>query len=212
MARWRERHGGEGRKGVRLPPVEFDDAAGADGGEEIAMAEWRDEEWIVDGGETAERRGVEMVVVIVTEQDGIDARERIESEAGSMDAARAGPLDGTRAIGEDGVGEEITGGGLEEESRVPNPSGDDFGGKRSGRRWRRLRCERHVGGPTGGARGEFPAEEVEATAVGEGIEGLIGFPVELDGGRRCHRGVASINTSFSAVQTGERRREDVPCA
>lgn len=151
-----------------------------------------------------------MVVVIVAEQDSVDRRQGIKSEAGRLNAVRSGPRDGTGAVGEKWIGEEIAVGGLEEVGRVADPGGDDLVGARHGRR--RLRCEWHAGRPACGAGGEFPAQESEAAAAGEGIEGQIGFPVELGGGRRCHRGVVTINRSFSTVQTGECRREEVPCA
>ena len=48
--------------------------------------------------------------------------------------------------------------------------------------------------------GERPAEEVTtpSSAVREGRRN--GFPVELVGGQRCHRGVMSIHEDFGAAQ------------
>lgn len=51
---------------------------------------------------------------------------------------------------------------------------------------------------------------------GGGVErmdqGRIGFPVELGGGRRCHRGVAIMNANFSVGQMGADGQEAGLCA
>lgn len=49
-------------------------------------------------------------------------------------------------------------------------------------------------------------------ATREQIEKGGGFPVELAGGRRCHRGVAIMNANFSVVQMGADGQEAGVCA
>lgn len=196
-----------------MPPVEFDEAAGAETGQEIGVTERGDEERVVGGGEVAEGKFVAVIVVVVTEQHDVDAREGVESESGGVDATRAGPAHRTGARGENGVGEEIAVGGLEEVGRVAEPGGNNFVSARGGWRWRRW-IERDVRGPGGGARGEFPAEEIQGWADDGVARVEKSFPVEVVRGRRCHRGVAAImNAKISAAQTTwTGGAEEIPCA
>ena len=131
----------------------------------------------------------------------LDRRERREGESGRMHAARAHPLERTGAVGEHGVGENIAEGGLEEKRGMADPGGDDFAGARRRRRGRRE--ERNLGGPAAGARGELPAEQIEAAPAAARVGSGIGFRVELGGERRCHRGVALMNTNSGAEQMGQ---------
>lgn len=149
---------------MRFPPVEFDDAAGAGGGEQVAMAERGDEEWVVRGGEAAQRGHFAVIAVVVAEADDVDEGEVFERESGRMHAAWTDPGDGTDARGKNWVGEEVAVGGWEEVGRVADLGGDDFVGARRGwdGGWRRI--ERDVRRPARGAQGELPAKEIGAAA------------------------------------------------
>lgn len=171
-------------------------------------AEGGDEERIGLGGEAAQGGFVALAGVIVAEQHAVDGRERSEGESGGMHAARARPLQRTGAVGEHRVGETIAAGGLEEKRGMADPGGDDFAGARSRRR--RRPEERNLGGPAAGARGERPAEQLEAAPAAAQVGSGIGFPVELGGERRCHRGVALMTTNSGAEQPG--RVEGGSCA
>ena len=91
---------------------------------------------------------------------------------------------------------------------MADPGGDDFVGARSRRRGRRE--ERNLGGPAAGARGELPAEQIAAAPAAAPVGRGSGFPVELGGERRCHRGVVLMNTNSGAAQMG--RTEGGTCA
>jgi hypothetical protein len=91
---------------------------------------------------------------------------------------------------------------------MADPGGDNFVGARSRRRGRRE--ERNQGGPAAGARGELPAEPIEAAPAAAPVGSGIGFPVELGGEWRCHRGVALMTTNSLAEQMD--RAEGGSCA
>ena len=54
------------------------------------VAEWRDDVRPVGGGESRKRRDVEVVVVPVRDQHGVDRRQRVEGDPGIVDPLRSG--------------------------------------------------------------------------------------------------------------------------
>ena len=76
---------------------------------------------MMGGDEAPHRRLVEMVVVIVRDDDGVDARQVLESEAGSDEAARPGEGHGARAIVPGGIGEDVDAVDLDQECGVSDP-------------------------------------------------------------------------------------------
>src|SRR5690606_29895069 len=66
-----------------LPPVELDDAPGAAPREPGVEAEWGDPRNVrVPSHEAPYGRVVQVVVVVVGEEDGVERRQRIEVQAG----------------------------------------------------------------------------------------------------------------------------------
>lgn len=154
-----------GGRGVRLPPIEFDDAVGGKtgGAEERDVAERSDGERGVAAPEFFQRGVVAVVVVVVAEQDDVDGGKVGKRDAGRTHADGAEAVERADAVAEDGIGENSAGAGLQEKGGVADPGGGeaDFVSERRGQ-------DAGVGwlrGPGGGLSGAFPAKDVEPSAV-----------------------------------------------
>jgi hypothetical protein len=72
----------------------------------------------------AQRGQIAGVVVVVTEEHGRNRRQRVESDRGRPDAPRSQALPRAGVLRINRVGEDISGGGLNQERRVPDESDD----------------------------------------------------------------------------------------
>ena len=154
-----------GGRGVRLPPVERDDAVGGKAGraEKRGVAERSDGERGVAAPEFFQRGVVAVIVVVVAEQNDVDGGKVVEGDAGRTHADGAEAIERANAVAEDGIGEDGAGAGLEEKGGMTDPGGGEAGfvsewsGEDAGVGWLR--------GPGGGLTGAFPAKNVEPGAV-----------------------------------------------
>ena len=91
---------------VRLPPIELDDAIGRKTAAfcDVTIAERGDEEGVRKAGaELTERALVAVVVVIVTEENGINGGQGFEGDSRGVRSTGTGPNEWARALAEDGV-------------------------------------------------------------------------------------------------------------
>src|SRR5215212_12193590 len=139
-------------KRIRLPPIEFDGALGAGFREQVGVPKRRDKHRVVAGGQHLDGREVEMIVVIVAEQDGINTWKVGQRRSRSVGALGTEPAYRTRAIRKHRIDQEVQARGLEEKTRMANPRNDDAVAAR--RRWRRLRRQRNAFGPRRTATGK----------------------------------------------------------
>jgi hypothetical protein len=84
------------------------------------VAERGDDEGSVRGLQPAQRCDVEMVVVIVRQQHGIDRRQIGKGDPGCGHSARPGEADGTGPIGPERIGENVEARGLDQQRRMPD--------------------------------------------------------------------------------------------
>ena len=112
------------RQRVRLPPVELDDALGrhAPGLEVRAHAE-RGDEGHVALRQRADRRVVEVVVVIVRDHHRVERRQRADRDRHRLEALRAGPLRGRGALAPHRVGQHAQPVDLDQHRGMAEPGG-----------------------------------------------------------------------------------------
>jgi hypothetical protein len=137
MARGGERDGDVGVAvgRVRLPPIEFDDAAKAGAADEGSVGERGDDDGIVGAGEGAKRGEIAVIVVIVAEENDVDRRKLGEGQAGWLNATRAEAVERSADLAEMWVGQERGAGGLDEESGVADRGENAVVAARFGWRW-----------------------------------------------------------------------------
>ncbi len=106
-----------------LPPVELDRIRDSRVGEPCLEAERNDEERRPSRlrGERLHARRVEMVVVVVRDDDGVDVRQVGERDPGRERALRAGEGERRRALGEDRIGQDVAAADLDQRARVADP-------------------------------------------------------------------------------------------
>lgn len=131
-----------------LPPVQLVDAGEA-AAPEPAPEPGRDQD---RGGarQAAQGRGVQVVVVVVADDDGVDGREGGPGDADRGDARRRAE----DAVGPDGVGEHGEAADPQDPAGMPGPGeGEDAGSRRGQRRGRRGQQRDVAPGLRAGAQG-----------------------------------------------------------
>jgi hypothetical protein len=125
MLRWRRRHAEpRARHGVRLPPVELDDAFGRHvEGLEVRADTQRGDERHAALREGAHRRVVQVVVVVVRHHHEIDRRQRIEGDRHRLEALRSGQLRRRSARAPDRVGQHAAAVDLDQHRGMSEPGG-----------------------------------------------------------------------------------------
>ncbi len=137
--------------------------------DEGVVAERGEDGGAVGAPEATKTGEIEVVVVIVGDEDGVDARELIEGDAGWVVALGAGERERGAALGEDGVDEKVVAGDLQEGGGVADvgdAEGVGVGGWRGGDRGG------DEVGPGCGFGGEFPTEDVGEGLVRGGQAGI----------------------------------------
>lgn len=169
---------------VCLPPIQFGDMLGqkAGGTRERPVSEWCDEPgfWVAFC-QPPKRREIAVIVVIMTHQNHINARQGFERNPGRMHTLGAGPCEWAGALTVDGIDEHIPVPGLQQKTGVVDPSHRQrsIGGCWGWCAWRHF----HVLWPCGGARGQFPSQNLEPMPVDvvTRIEKLSSIAVVRDG-------------------------------
>lgn len=137
------RHAGEPQRchGGFLPPVAFPNVACSVSSKEPPNPDGREpHERRIAANESLHRRSIQVIVMVVRVNDGIDRWKRVEVDRGRNATTRAGKLYGRCASAPDGVEKEIQPADLEQKAGVTDP-GD--GGQRGFRAWKHERGCRH---------------------------------------------------------------------
>jgi hypothetical protein len=119
-----------------VPPIEFVRAFVSEFSQAVGNAEGAENFGAMMSAQEAPGWGVEMIVVIVAEEDGVDWRQIFEAETRGAMAFRADPLEGAGAIRPDWVREEIFAAELNEDGGVADECHAEFTfGDALGRLW-----------------------------------------------------------------------------
>ena len=100
-----------------------------------SIAERCHDHWIEPLREPSQRRQIAVIVVVVTEQHRRDRRQVVEPHARLPDSPRSSPGHRARALGIHRIGQEVPGGGLDQERRMADERD---------RRGRTVECRRHL--------------------------------------------------------------------
>ena len=151
-----------GQRGIAAPVERHRPCTGL--ADDAVVAEAGDDLRTVALPETLQRRLIEMVIVIVADQNEVDARQIVKCDAGGGDTLRPEPQR-AGAIGIDRVGQNVEAVGLDEDTGMADPGDDhaitlDAGG---GLRRRHRHLRRPVRATV--ATGELAPEEAGATAA-----------------------------------------------
>jgi len=125
-------NGGDGNfvEGIGgLPPIHFLNlrvACDAWGGEAGADAERDGKIGAPAGGDAAQGRKVEMIVVVVTLEHEIDGGKLVEMNSRGAVARRSDPGEGAGAMGPDGIAENVEAFELDEDSGMSDEGNVDF--------------------------------------------------------------------------------------
>ena len=101
-------------KGLGIAPIEFVRRLNVFGAKQTSYALGGDEDGVPTAREAAERRKVQVIIVIVADENDGDGRKVVDSNAGISVAARADPREWTGARGPDRVGQDVAGALLQE--------------------------------------------------------------------------------------------------
>jgi hypothetical protein len=163
----------------RFAPIEFVDRADVLRSQQPGYSGRNNELRLSASGEPAQAGKVEMIVMIVTEEHGIDAGQVLPPHARHPAAARTDGGEWTGALAPDGIGQDVKTALLEEHCGVVDQGNVEPAAFDAGRRFRLA----HVRNETGrrlGAGGELPSQEIEK-AAGRGAAGIEeALPVEVD--------------------------------
>ena len=138
-----------------LPPVELEGVARAALPYERRQPEGHEPPRLrMRRGQTPHGAVIQVVVVIVREQHGVDRREPGERDRGGHAAARACELNGRRALAPDGIREQVETPHLQQEGRMPDPGEHESIERRAWDREARHghRERRRIGSARGGTR------------------------------------------------------------
>jgi hypothetical protein len=148
----------------RLAPVErFDGDVRASAADDHVVAEGGDDARPRSAPEPGDGGEVEMVVVAVGDQDGVDRRQVGQRHAGGIDPAGAEPAQRAGARRPDRVDQDVLAGQLHEEAGMADqrdPEAVDALGRGGVGEGARV-----GGGPFGAGFGEAPAQDVAERAV-----------------------------------------------
>src|SRR5580704_19713048 len=119
-----------------------------------------------------------MIVMIVAEQDDVDARKILPLHAGRTPALRADPLQWARALRPDRISQNVHVAELKQDRRMIDEGDSQFAVGNTGGRFRRLDVIDEARRPFGPA-GELPAQDVEEASHLRSIWIEESLPVEM---------------------------------
>src|SRR6218665_281897 len=196
-----------------LPPVQLDDALLGDApiGQMRSHAE-RHHEAGVPVLHGHQGRVVEVIVMVVGDDDGVDARQRVERDEGRVPPLRTRPGEGRGALAPEGIRDDAVAIDLHQIGGMPEPGDPQAGGGR--------RVEAPgIDGPRGhGARGRSLEGALEQARRhgpvviddGLGIDEVAVLPL----GRALHAGPAltagALSEGLPPIHPGEDGEEDHP--
>lgn len=123
-------------------------------------------------GEAAKGGEIEVIVVVVAEEDNVDARKIFKADAGRAITAGAYEAEWAGAVGPDGISENVDAAKLEEERGVVDHGDAEFVGSDGGGRFGGDDVVNEAAWGRFGRAVEFPAEDIaEAKGLGRvGVE------------------------------------------